>query len=218
MTKWVGSAGLLLVLSVTNAHQAIAAEPGKKEAWEYSLDERLEMRFGPDTGAEIKPPDAGRSESDKAVSVDGSSHPELLLPFELFRSLLRNAYNPIELTQELYREKMDPLLHSLGFEDGFWDELELIAEDTLTVDRERRRITKDRSSLSKREQEELSQRVDELYVNYCQDSARILAAATETFGKERLYKLLYQGVAPSVGVTSVGSTPEQMRFVAGGCQ
>lgn len=222
MVKWVGGAGLLLVLSVTNVPPVVAAEPGKKEAWEYTLDERLEMRFGPDTGAPVRRYEDRRAEPEvqngKVVSVDGPSNPEQFLPFELFRRLLGSGYGPHEVSRQLYRERLDPLLQSLGIEDRFWEQLEVIAEDTIAVDRKRRLLMQDFSSLSEERRQEVGREVDELQANYCQDSARILATATETFGKERFYKLLYQGVAPSVAITSKGATPEQMRFIAGGCQ
>jgi hypothetical protein len=222
MVKWVGGAGLLLVLSVTNVPPVVAAEPGKKEAWEYTLDERLEMRFGPDTGAPVRRREDGPPEPDaekgKVVSVEGASNPELLVPFELFQRLLGRAYGPHEISRQIYRDQLNPLLQSLGFENEFWKDLELMADDLLKVDRERRRRTQNFAALSERDREEASRGIVELQATYCQDRARILEVAESTFGKERFHKFLYQGVAPSGLTTTSGWTPEQMRFIAGGCQ
>jgi len=214
----------LTVLLFLGSGLALAGGPESRKAADWTLEERLEMRFNPESmrsrshhsaevaGPEMAPPAEGVN------VVDGSRNPELLLPHELFQSLLTRAYGPNAETRETYREGLTAVLRSLGFSETFWDELEDQAKELLEVDRESRLRTEGYALLPEERKTEIRRELEELKVTYCQDRARVIAEVTAHYGRERFYDLLYRGVAPHMTLSSNGVTADQARFVAGGCQ
>ncbi|HBL31112.1 MAG TPA: hypothetical protein DD490_30160 [Acidobacteria bacterium] len=223
--EYTGRRGLLALAAsmALCSDLAYAAAPETRRAADWTLEERLEMRFNEESmrarrheaakeaGPEWAPDDEGLN------IISGTRNPELFAPHELFQSLLHNAYGPIQESGALYRDKLTPLCRALGFEETFWGDLEIMARDLLDVDRERRRLNKGFATMSAAERTELSEKVNALQAWYCRDRARILEEAMVTFGREKFHVLLYHGVAPSVAITSE-ATAEQVRFIAGGCQ
>lgn len=206
---------IVFTLVVTSS----AAWAAGKEPWELTLEERLERRFDPKVNTQNVPGAMGGVDlKNKVVSVDGERHPELFMPYEIFQHLLHGAYGPVEEMNLMYRERLTPLLQTLGMDESFWIDLEVISTDLLTVDKKRRALTAGLDALPEHKKQEIIQQVDLLQANYCPDRARVIEDAERFFGKEKLYRLLYEGVAKSMGITSQGATPEQMKFIAGGCQ
>lgn len=210
---------LLTVFILVIPSSSLWAGAGK-EPWELTLEERLERRFDPKLNTPHKD-SRGKSGVDvenNIVSVDGHRQPELLLPFELFRKLLKQAYGPHEESRSLYREELAPLLHSLDLGETFWTDLERISMDVLSVDREVRVLLERLAAVPEDRRQEIGQEIDRLQESYCADQARVLSEAESFFGRERLYKLLYKGVAKNGGITTKGVTPEQLKYIAGGCK
>lgn len=217
MKRQVGRS-LLIVSILVVTSSAVWAEG--KEPWELTLEERLERRFDPKVNTQRVPGAVGGVDLEKnVVSVDGARQPELLMPYELFQGLLRRVYGPQNEMNLMYRERYTPLLQGLEIDEKtFWVDLERISEDLLRVDKEKRALAVGLESMSEEKRHEVLQQIDRVQESYCTDRVRVLSEAERFFGKEKFYRFLYEGVAKTMAITSLSSTPEQMRFIAGGCQ
>lgn len=218
MTRRQVGPGLLIMSILVMTSRLVWAEG--KQPWELTLDERLEKRFDPKINTSPRQGAMGGVDLEhNVVSVEGRRQPELLMPYELYQGLLRRVYGPDEEMNAMYREQFTPVLQSLGMDEKtFWIDLERLSADLLHVDRKVRALTKGLETFPEARKQEVLEEVERLQANYCQDRARLLGEAESLFGREKLYRFFYEGVARTVNLTSHGATPEQMKFVAGGCQ
>src|SRR5262249_4435230 len=104
--------------------------PKKKEAWEWTDEERIAARFDPAyvkantrSGAERYGYPAAENVPGHAVLVvDGSKNPEIFMPFELFTSLTQG----LDDDQPSYRDGIRSMYHdrlvAFGYKDPevFW--------------------------------------------------------------------------------------------------
>lgn len=188
---------VLLVASTTYAGERRPAKV--RAAWEWSIEERIAMRF------------AARAPNGEArMIVDGATHPELLMPWEMFDALF-----PVDDTRRPeVHARLRADIERLGWNpDAFWSRAEPIARPYLNLLRDmlaadRRRL--DRSG-GDDEQRELA-------------ACALRAATIDRLRRElgpNFDRLLYEAIAPTMTISGGTATPEAAQhamFVARGCR
>ena len=145
-TRVVRSAVVVLLSAITLCG---SAQQRAKQPWEWTLDERIaarcdrsaarvrverarEQRVAPTT---VK--DGALAWHDVKDVIIGRQTPHLLLPSELFESVVRNGF----LT-EGWREAHAPQVLESGLPSSFWSQLEGVAATYIDDLREQRRLAK----------------------------------------------------------------------------
>jgi len=234
---------LSIALGLGFLSQEVSAQPAEnakapkkgKPAWQWTLDERLAARYDPTA---VKARHARRLAEHEAYraakrargipedpvfdhiepspySVEGKDNPELFLPHELFGHLLITSFPP---EGDAYsRRRIEQRAAALGFGSDLWPRLERIAEPLLAYARERHKL----AMKTLRAGAEVPEPED-IYLR-CRLQADALAAAKVEFGEEAFFRLLYETVAPSLGISD---SPDQdatelakaLRYQEKGCR
>ena len=207
----------------------------RKPAWQWTLAERLAARFDP---AAMKARQARRlaeHEAHQAArrargvpedpifdhfepspdSIEGKENPELFLPHELFNFLLITCFPP---EGDLFsRGRIEQRAPALGLGSDFWSRLGKISEPLLDLDSKRHKLAMEaiRSGAEVPE-------VEGPYLR-CRLRADALSAAKAEFGEEVFLRLLYEAVAPSIGISGspdqdMAELDESLRYQEGGCR
>ena len=208
--------------------QTTKAWDDSKPAWKWTLEERLAKRFDP---AEVAaraalaekqmrkqlafpwplPKEPG--ETDEALlesareSINGRDTPELLTPMELFISLIESAY-PVGdgVDRRPYRELVEEEAAALGFGADLWPRLRRAASPYLKLRQEDFKI-------AVAEQLMMGLTPPEVM---CRARGDALRAALHEFGDEAFLRLLYEVVAPPIGMPRL--TPDGVLRWEGGCR
>lgn len=223
-------ASLLLIVVLL----ATAEGPAKK-AWEYTDEERIALRTDPELARErvresvqreaarvkagARPPATPNSPSEDYF--EGSTHPELFLPSEVFRSLMTLAFPEPQRSGEEFRKALSSEAERLEIElpADFWKRLQSISKSYLadtTAESDLGRSIQQLGGWKRRQNEELlalKQR------DVCGSRAEAIAAARKEFGRKTFDRFLYEVIA----VNKFHSedplpTPELLRWVEGGCR
>lgn len=226
---WIGSVALPPAASQQDA--SVPTVP-KKEAWKWTLEERLAARFDPEALAAREAEHQAEQESifrrfgdplegelknmkgppATAEHLDGRKAPELFLPGELFTQLINHGFSPQGGNWDVRRsrEPIEERAAALGFGRDLWVRLEKVAAPYLELLRE---------SGPRRVDQEISERD----IRLCQLRTRVLEAAKVEFGEESFLRLLYEAVAPNALRVYILKGPdyrqheEQLRSLEGGC-
>jgi hypothetical protein len=214
-----------------------ASERSRKPAWKWSVEERLLGRFDPDAmKARAAKKRAEYEEMKKRApelvadggpsregvdSITGSETPELFLPWELFNHLLERGFSFEEEPSES-RRSIDERAAALGFGRDFWPRLENIASPFLQLRRERftRAMTGSTAPSHSVVETKHGLEMNREDLLFCRTRAEALAAAKAEFGEEPFLRLLYEVVAPPIGLSYPvdKESLEQLRFLERGCQ
>lgn len=209
----------------------------RKPAWKWSVEERLAARFDPDAMKaraarqraeyeEIKKlaPDMvadGEPTREDRDSIDGGETPELFLPWELFNYLLERGFTFDEDRTES-RRSIEERAAILGFGRDLWPRLENLSSPFLQIRHERfnRAMEKSVEPPSSIAEKRHGLEMDREGLLFCRTRAKALAAAKAEFGEEPFLRLLYEVVAPSIGLTYLvdKDSLDQLRFLEGGCR
>jgi hypothetical protein len=235
---------LIIVGAVSVIITAVAAygdDPKERErgqavkpAWEWSLEERIAARINPAlmrqraeadeadlnrdrkfAGAQVHAIGVGRSQ----FTVNGRRNPELLMPFELFGSLLGGIEPEFSVqVRKQYRQAVT----SFGWkEETFWHVLESAASDFLRAQTESLSLQARLSTLSPPDHRELETKIEELGYKQCRLRAEALRQVRMQLGRETFDRFLYSAVASEVSIASalpVGDEAGRLRFIEGGCR
>jgi hypothetical protein len=218
----------VLILLVAGITTAAAAQPARepaateaprgKRAWEWTLDERLTVRMDPTLIAQRQTQDKARVRAEDSestptqrhgvqnYSIDGSRNPELLLPHELFDSLM-TAFVSDDERRNRQRDRLRPGILASGFDDEvFWAQLRSAASQYI-----------DDHAYPVSESAAPGRGRDSL----CRSAFIALQNARHVFGRDRFDRFLYEVIAPRTWVGSATNVPDpaaELRNVAGGCQ
>jgi hypothetical protein len=207
-----------------------AEEPAKKSAWEWSIEERIAKRLDPKSIRER----AAAEERDFQpqsmhlqvhmsepiqFTIDGRRDPELLMPFEIFGSLLtgldsRGGDN----IRNQYRDKIAAFGWS---EEVFWKTLEDAASEHTRYQTESLDLQMKLQTVSPPEHRKLELKIEELGYKQCGARADAFQAVRRKLGAEAFDRFLYGAAAPEIGIGSalpVGDEAGRLRFVEGGCR
>ena len=210
---------LLPAFGMSGAEPSEPAALQQKKPWEWTIEERLAVRLDPakiaerqdaaEAGQPIARPQSapGRREDVHNYSIDGSRYPELLLPHELFQSLL-TGFVPEDHRRMQQRESLRRGIIAVGFdEELFWTKLRSAAGDYI-----------DHYVYPPLGSTESEPRGG--HKPLCRAAFLALNSARQAFGRDEFDRLLYEVVAPLTQVASATSAADpaaELRQVAGGC-
>lgn len=200
-----------------------------RRPWEWPLEERIAARLDPGRSAARTERERRRRAESAAryvgspvlppvqFVIDGATEPELLLPFELFGSLLNGLD---EFTGAATRRQYAADLACFGWEeDDFWQFLTAITAgyEQLSTRALAIQMTLRRSSPAKARA--LRAELDTLHAAMCGLRADALLKLRQTL--PRFDEFLYRAVAPNVSLS--GRTPgpgegQRLLWVEGGCK
>ena len=215
MRRWIVAVAIMIASAAS--HSLIAqTRATKKEAWEWSEDERIAARLDPDAikqraTAHLAHAE-GQSEHDAGdrFVIDGKENPELFLPFELFTSLV-SAVDPslTERDRGIHRALFEPGLVKMGYDPAkVWKDLQASAAMYFAArELARKSDTTEDSSAAQ--------------VRICRARYDSIKFARDRFGGNAFDRLLYTVVAPTL--TTVGAVPgagegNGLRYLSAGCQ
>jgi hypothetical protein len=237
----------LAAMALAGAHLAKAEEAKvkvkpEKPAWQWTLDERLAKRFDPEArrarvAAKTAEETAYQKRLDAAGSfpldgaggfveesrrrdidvINGRKNPELFLPVELFTYLIQDAFPPEGVDPSEYRRMVEERAVALGFGSDLWTRLGKVAAPVLRLERQREELAKRNPSGVRVKK---GAEMDDSDLVLCRARAEALAQAEAEFGKESLFRLLYQATITSTEVVYdlYGGMEEHQRYLEGGCK
>lgn len=228
-----------LLLSLTVAAQTPPPETRTaKPAWEWTLDERIVKRIDPasiheraEAEREQNLKDGFTPEFHASIGmpnppehfiVEGRRDPELLMPFELFGSILQGVDADPEEPRGWRTRYRASIIESGWEEQFFWETLqEATAEYRKTRD-ERLALEYGAPSLPLAERRAATIKAEALGVPGCRLRAEALQAARQKLGPEKFDRFLYERVAPNIGVSSVfpfvSNEEWRLKYIEGGCR
>jgi hypothetical protein len=199
-----------------------AERPEKmKSASAWTVEERIAARLARDSPARriAERGSLVRGVGEEHFEIDGSAHPELLLPFELFGSLVNGL--PTEHRFLASRRLYDEAIIAAGWKpDEFWNELRRAVEPYLAAQADSLAIQERLAGLDPPAHREAESRIALLDHKQCRLRADALTEMRERFGPA-FDEFLYDVIAPHVSIGSSVPDPdeaERLRFVEGGCR
>lgn len=191
--------------------------------WQWTNDARIAARrlhaaehLQPRADARLQVNGTG---STPGFTIDGSTHPELFLPSELMRRLLRGvASDP--LFRPSFRSQLTEAIRQAGFEEqSFWAAVDRLGAHHAEVSKRSADAQRALDSSSPSERRLLQPRADALSAEVCSARVDALQAAREELGRERFDRFLYEGVAPTFSLAFAAEDDEaHVRFLEGGCR
>ena len=190
----------------------------QKAPWQWSVEERLQVRFDP----ELAKQRARIAETDaRPDAVDGTRNPELLLPSELFNWLM-GGLHPDAGFGRTSRAMVQDGLRDFGWtEEQFWSDLDALTRDYADRAAKRSALQMRIDRAPRSEQRELRREAERLDRAFCQARVSALESAREHFGRETFDRFLYTVVAPGLVISPTSpqeNTPDHLRYMEGGCR
>jgi hypothetical protein len=214
-----------LGLAVHGSAQSPLAAGAGKSPEDWTIEERLEARFEPaamKARREVHARDLadlfGNVPDDSAECfIDGSTNPELFLPWEPFTYLLTNAFSSSPERNQSFRASVGAEAEALGIGTRVWPTLEAIVPEILHVralakeNGQKLRVASGPARRSFLEEDEALGR------RACALRHDALQAARVALGEKIFDRFLYRAVAPKM-TTSMRANEwrEQLRFVEEG--
>ncbi|HEX6087878.1 MAG TPA: hypothetical protein VF266_25320 [Thermoanaerobaculia bacterium] len=173
--------------------------------WEWTRADRLERRYDPALAAERRRTSTHcRSGCGDSVVVDGSVHPELLLPAELMDTLAGMYAMQDTARRDAVRTLW--LRRAPGLERSrFWDDLHAAGRPFFEASAELHQLNRRLDEVSGSEREQLEARRDQVFDTLCSRREAALAAARALFGQKTFDRFLYQAIAPGVFISESGT-------------
>src|SRR5215203_6795682 len=222
--------------SQTSKAGEVQPRPGKG-AWQWTTEERLARRFDPeamkaraadqekaqawfkripvdDSEPLFSVPEKS-AESPQRMLIDGRQTPELFLPWELFTSLLADAFPPGAEHAELLRRPIEERAAALGFGRDLWPRLAKVAAPLLKLETDQERLGPSPSIPTN------GYELDARSLHFCRARAQAIAAAKAEFGEDPFLRLLYEALAPQVQFDYFGvdsGLADHLRFLERGCR
>jgi hypothetical protein len=192
--------------------------PRGEKAWHMSDEDRIVARTSIKLAAGSR---AAQSAATGGFSemIDGKTRPELLLPYELFDSLLEGLSEK-ETHRANARRFLDPQLRAFGFNpEVFWSTLTTVADRYLKTRAENWRLHRQATFFTTEAGVKTW-----VPINQADCALRIAAlneARVKFGGAEAFDHFLYAAVAPDVAHSTSGTGSDraaQLRYMAGGCK
>jgi hypothetical protein len=174
-----------------------ATDAEDRKSWTLTREERLEIRFDPAHIADRARAHAARLLDRDAKAprfvIDGRTHPELFLPYELFTFFVSTVIDPNETLQSTGRSAYGPALASFEWDASTIDYIQLTRQSTGPV------------------------RPTDVSRQICRRRFEALRAMRREY--EDFDRFLYVAVAPRYSLaTDDPGTADWMRWVEEGCQ
>jgi hypothetical protein len=199
---------LVTFLTVATLNGATPNRGALRPAWEWTLEERIDARLA-------------AARAGRVQVVDGSEHPEWLLPSELFARLLDSATS--DLTQDPEndpRMAYRPRLSRLGIdEQGFWSLIRKVGTDYGELRKKSFEIEQVMTTATPAGRQGLQQKLAALQWRQCAERVKAYRLAGQLLGPQHLDQILYQVVAPGLSMVMRNQyTAQDLRATERGCQ
>jgi len=225
------NASLPIVLLLAVPLGAFAQAPPQKEratlggkaAWRWTDEERIAARRA---HADVHPPVAADARvlvngagSTPGYTIDGATHPELFLPSELMRRLLRGVSSDA-MFRASFRQQYSEAIRRAGFDEHeLWAGLDRIGARHAELANRSARLRQEMDVSAPAARRSLEQSADRLSAEVCSARVRALTDARNLFGQERFDRFLYEGVAPGFSLAFAHADEEShVRFLEAGCR
>ncbi len=228
---------LLLIASTPQSSPANSADIENrqpKRAWEYSDDERLAIRFDA-TSIRARAAHASAEASQRKLhattnaeslpdallpnTIDGKRNPELFMPHELFTSLVADLVRGPAERREQVRAKLSAVIRPSMDPDDFWRRFDAAVAPYVALAEREQSLVQRINAASAAERTALFDELRLVQEPMCAARARSLRAAAIAIGRQPLYRLLYEAVAPQMAITmSPAADAQQVKFIAEGCE
>lgn len=237
MRKLTHSASGTLLIMVCAVSLIAAGQPQNgnrkrsgKAAWEWTLEERIAVRTDaaaakervrePGMSAPVPATQASAPELGViADAFDGTTHPELFLPYQVFDQLIGIAFPTNARSGRLNREGFMPEVERLGLPADFWDRLEILSTIFIADRREVWDAVAAVGRLSGAERKRAEEALALKHIDICRSRADALTAARNEFGQERFDRFLYEVIAVNMfTVADRLPDPARLRQLAEGCR
>src|ERR1051325_4189236 len=208
----------------------VAPLPDGRPAWQFTDQERVALRTNPALARERVAERRERVGGGKlhatsldgqqlADSLDGRTHPELFLPFEVFRHFVVLAFAEDARLRDIVRHGMDADVKKAGLPPDFWERFERVIAFHVADLRAERDLLASRSKASGAARERVEKTLELKRSDVCRSRADALAAARTAFGRDRFDRFLYDAVAIHMfQITDRLPTAEELRRWEGGCR
>lgn len=211
-----------------------------KASWDWTDDERLAVRFDPiaiqerasrdatvpyfaqTLGATQQSAGQARLQSPNGppnVVVD-RRNPELFFPFELFNILISSGFSGDAKQNAEFRRFLEPIISKSLTAEAFWTAVESSAAPFIENQLEERALgAQIKQAATDEDRATLRQQIKNLQQPQCLLRAKALTAIAGRIGRRTFYRVLYEGIAPTINTTSTEpDLATRLRFAAGGCQ
>ncbi len=216
---------LLVILALLSI--PCTGEEASKKPWQLTDEDRLARRFDPAAmrAREVAALAEGQVGPGQGRDVVvGSLHPELFLPWELWRSLISATMGPVPEVRAGFRETYELRARELGTTlpggEEFWQRIEGLAGPSLRSREEQRSLSAQARAAQGTAKVKLESQLEREGVVSCKMLVDALEQARGEFGREAFDRFLYEIVAPDANLTSADDqvSADQLAFLAGGCQ
>lgn len=213
------------VVGLIAAAASLLTASSKKDAWQWTLEERIANRTNPSLARErIARGRRVQMQSNPNLATivdrfDGKTHPELFLPHEVFDELVQMTVASQPRTSQAARAALAPEVRSHGLPPDFWERLQSITTiyvaDMQSLQDIGVAARQDNAPGRRRAESALEIKRQEL----CRSSSEALATAREVFGREKLDRFLYDVIAVHMFYAADRvPDPALLRKTAGGCR
>ena len=199
--------GIPLLILMLGAAGIVRAE--ERKPWQWTNEERIAARTDASLAHArvLTAMQAGSSSAKMATTsgglgkvtdvIDGSTHPELFMPHELFKQLIREGY-----VGDTWRDVYDADdLKSANLPPDFWEQLEEIAAPYIAdLQREHAQALKGKT-MNTKQLERLNARLQLMDATLCRDRAEAFRKASERYGPA-LMRFMYEQVAPAMSIAT----------------
>jgi hypothetical protein len=180
----------------------------------WSPEHRIQQRLDDDAGRQridraVEDGKLTQRPPSGAIYVDGAADPELLLPWELFQSLIMRTMVAEDPSRALNRGHFEQVRRRLGLPPTFWTDLESVAGHFVGSLRAQMRLASEHPKNAAANAGAMAL----LQSNDCAKRAQALAAARARFGQERFDRFLYEAVAPELTVVDDASALDEERLL-----
>lgn len=220
--------GILAVIFAVNQTFAqskqddVTTSQAEQLPWRLSMESRLQLRLNNDRSRLQRLAASGMPSSGLHARADvivGSRNPELLLPWELHRFLMANAFYSDPDVAAAWRRRIAGQSKSSRITALFWSKLEEVSTDYLRDQSSSREFAARMAGSNASTRDALREQVVAVDSTLCFERMLALRRAYEVFGEEWFVRFLYEAVSPDLTIFSEDPMPaEQHRFVSRGCK
>lgn len=213
------------------------AKDEAKPAWKWTIEERIAKRLDPEEirkrtlqkERDLVEKDGITPEIRISVGlppvavvkfvVEGRNDPELLMPWELFGSVLDGA-SPVsgDGTRRRYRRA---IVEAGWTEEFFWKTLQEASSEIFQHQEERLAFARKQTPVDVAERRAHEMKLEAMSIRECGMQADALQVVRKKLGVEKFDRFLYEKVAPNVGIGSdfpFANEEWRLRFIEGGCR
>ena len=220
---WVSLLITLAAVNPTAARRPAARSGGAVTAgaaslpWVMADDERAKLRTTTGSGNPSRVRAESTSPAGYSESIDGKTHPELFMPYELYDYLLLGLSADDRRAKSAH-DQFDPQFEAMGYEPAtFWNTVRNTAGPYLQIRlNSRRTVMAFTTEAGKHSWVPTSREA-------CLERVLALQRARKSFEPQEFDRLLYIVVARKMVMSGSGTTDqpehyEQLRFMARGCK